>query len=58
MGQWFIFLRAMNEDWATVNINHLSGNALHFLVIREVVSEFLEDEMGLQVRSIQKTHLG
>lgn len=40
---------ARNEDWAIANIISLPGNVLHFPVVSEILRDFVEDEMGLEV---------
>jgi hypothetical protein len=47
-----------HEDYAIISIHLLLLQPLHFLVVWEIVQEFLEEHMNVRIREIQKTHLG
>lgn len=47
-----------NEDWAIVTIQPLPGNVLDFDAVREVLEEFFADVARVQIRDIQRSHLG
>lgn len=47
-----------HEDWAIVTINPLPGNVLDFDVVREVLEEFFVEVARVQIKSIQRSHLG
>ena len=47
-----------HEDWAIFNINPLPGNALNFNAVSDVLEDFFVDVARVQIRTIQRTHLG
>lgn len=49
---------ARNEDWAIVNIAPLPDNILNFQDVSGVLDDFFADVACVQVRSIQRSHLG
>jgi hypothetical protein len=50
--------QATHEDFAIVSFNPLPANTLHFPAVHEVVHEYLEEHMNVQIRDIQPSHLG
>lgn len=49
---------ARHENWAIVNINPLSVNALDFDAVSEVLKEFFAEVARVLVHTIQHSHLG
>ncbi|CAD6337787.1 unnamed protein product [Miscanthus lutarioriparius] len=47
-----------HEDWAIATINPLPGIALNFDAVSDVLDDFFADVARVQIRSIQRTHLG
>lgn len=47
-----------HEDWAIATIEPLPSNPLNFLDVRGVLDDFFADVAHVQVRAIQRTHLG
>jgi hypothetical protein len=47
-----------HEDFDIVSMNPLPGAAIQFGPLQEVIFEFLEDHLHIEVREIQPTHLG
>lgn len=45
-------------DWAIATIEPLPGNPHNFLDVRGVLDDFFADVAHVQVRAIQRTHLG
>jgi hypothetical protein len=48
--------QAAHEDYGIVTIHPLPDNALQFAAVREVVQEFLEENMNIMIWDIQHTH--
>lgn len=47
-----------HEDWAIATIHPLPSNVLDFDAVREVLEEFFTDVARVQIRDIQRSHLG
>jgi len=51
-------LRPRNEDLAIATISPLPGNPLHFLMVEEILREFLKQYRRTRIRAVQPTHQG
>jgi hypothetical protein len=49
---------ASHEDFAIVSITPLPAHAMQFSVVQEVIHEFLEEHLHVDIREIQPSHLG
>jgi hypothetical protein len=49
---------ASHEDFAIVSITPLPTHAMQFGVVQEVIHEFLEEHLHVDIREIQPSHLG
>jgi hypothetical protein len=47
-----------HEDFTIVSVTPLPAQPLQFTAIREVLHEFFEDQLSIEVREIQPSHLG
>lgn len=47
-----------HEDWVIATIEPLPGHPLNFLDVKGVLDDFFADVAHVQVRTIQRTHLG
>lgn len=51
-------LPPLHEDWAIINIQPSSDHEVTFPAVRDVVREYLVEHRRLEVRDIQRSHLG